>query len=90
VYYRHGLSMETSTGETGRPWRNVPGRNVLGHNVPGWNVPATDRSLGQNVPWTKYPFGTESPSQIFLTKRTKCPRNFRDVLSFLTKHCTLL
>jgi hypothetical protein len=71
------------------PWQNVPGRNVLGHNVPGWNVPATERSLGQNVPRTKYPFGTDSPSQIFWTKRTKCPRNFRDVLSFLTKHCTL-
>jgi hypothetical protein len=72
------------------PWRNVPGRNVLGRNVPGWNVPATRRSLGQNVLRIKYPFGTDSPSQIFLTKRAilVCPRN-RDVMSFLTKHCTL-
>jgi hypothetical protein len=49
------------------PWRNVPGRNVLERNVPGWNVPATERPLWQNVPRTKYPFGTDSPSQIFFS-----------------------
>jgi hypothetical protein len=71
------------------PWRNVNGRNVLGHSVPGCNVPATELAFRQSVPRTEYPLGTESTSQIFWTKRAKCPRNLRDVLSSLTKHCPL-
>jgi hypothetical protein len=46
------------------PWRNVP----------GWNVPATERSLGHNVSRTKYPLGTDSPSQVFFwQKRQNVP-----------------
>jgi hypothetical protein len=53
------------------PWRNVPGRNVLGRNVPGWNVPDTERSLGENVPRTKYTFGTD-----FFDKKDKMSQKF--------------
>jgi hypothetical protein len=41
--------------------------------------------LGQNITW-----GQTVHPRFFLTKRTKCPRHFRDVLSFLTRHCHFL
>jgi hypothetical protein len=53
-------------------------------------------SLLQNGPWDKTFLGLNIPSgqtvhpRFFFDKRTKCPRNFRDVLSVFTKHCTFL
>jgi hypothetical protein len=68
------------------PWRNVPRRNVLGLNALGWNVHATEWSLGQSVLGKEYPFGTDSPSQIFFDKRTIITyTHFKSVPNFFHK-----
>jgi hypothetical protein len=62
------LLVEEEGPRWGLPWWNVPGQHVLERSVPGCNVPATERSLGQSVPRTEYPLGTDSPSQIIWQK----------------------